>query len=73
MIQVDDPQRDLIDPAVKGTRHVLASVIKHKETVRRVIVTSSVAGRALLLSQASACSFQVQEAAASCAAHHEKK
>ncbi len=45
-IEVEDPQRDLIDPAVKGTSNVLSSVAKHKKFVKRTIVTSSVAGRA---------------------------
>lgn len=40
--QVEDNQRDLIDPAVKGTENVMASILKSKGTVRRVILTSSV-------------------------------
>ena len=47
-IEVEDPKRDLIDPAVKGTENVLKSVIKHKKTVQRTVVTSSVAGWHLL-------------------------
>ena len=43
-IEVEDPQRDLLDPAVKGTGNVLSSVAKHKKNVIRTIVTSSVAG-----------------------------
>ena len=43
-IEVEDPQRDLIDPAVQGTLNVLSSVIKNKSTVKRTVVTSSVAG-----------------------------
>lgn len=43
-IEVEDPQRDLLDPAIKGTDNVLRSVAKHKSTIRRTIVTSSVAG-----------------------------
>lgn len=42
-IDVEDPQRDLIEPAVQGTRNVLASVAKHKNTVKRTVITSSVA------------------------------
>lgn len=39
---VEDPQRDLVDPAVKGTRNVLASA-NDTESVERVVVTSSCA------------------------------
>lgn len=39
---VKDPQRDLIDPAVKGTENVLNSA-KHTDSVKRVVVTSSCA------------------------------
>ncbi|SFQ29661.1 dihydroflavonol-4-reductase [Roseivivax halotolerans] len=38
----DDPQKDLIDPALNGTRNVLSEASK-TETVRRVVVTSSCA------------------------------
>lgn len=44
-LRVDDPQKDLVDPAVKGTTTVLRSVAKSKDTVKRVVLTSSVAGR----------------------------
>ena len=37
-----DPQRDLVDPAVKGTRNVLESV-NQTPSVRRVVLTSSCA------------------------------
>ncbi|MFO7786960.1 MAG: aldehyde reductase [Halospina sp.] len=39
---VADPQRDLVNPAVKGTRNVLNSV-NATTSVRRVVLTSSVA------------------------------
>lgn len=39
---VEDPQRDLIDPAVKGTQNVLDSARK-TPSVKRVVVTSSCA------------------------------
>lgn len=39
---VSDPQRDLIDPAVKGTANVLLSA-NQTPTVKRVVVTSSCA------------------------------
>ncbi|CAE6401041.1 unnamed protein product [Rhizoctonia solani] len=40
--QADDPQT-LIEPAVKGTIEVLASVHKYAPTVQRIVITSSVA------------------------------
>lgn len=39
---ITDPQRDLVDPAVKGTRNVLESV-EATTSVRRVVLTSSCA------------------------------
>lgn len=41
-LQVADPQKDLIDPAKKGTRNVLESA-NRTESVKRVVVTSSCA------------------------------
>ncbi len=41
-ISVQDPQRDLVDPAVKGTRNVLASC-RRSPSVKRVVLTSSMA------------------------------
>jgi dihydroflavonol-4-reductase len=38
---VDNPQKDLVDPAVQGTRNVLNQATK-SGTVKRVVVTSSV-------------------------------
>ncbi|KAK9808369.1 hypothetical protein WJX73_007525 [Symbiochloris irregularis] len=38
----EDAQRDVIDPALNGTKNVLASVIKHKSGIKRVVMTSSV-------------------------------
>lgn len=40
---IKDPQKDLIETALKGTENILNSVIKYKETVKRVILTSSIA------------------------------
>ena len=42
VVTVDDPQRDLVDPAVKGTRSVL-SACHSSPSVRRVVLTSSMA------------------------------
>lgn len=42
-MKVEDPQRDLVDPAVNGTKNVLSSVAKNKSTVKRVVLTSSFA------------------------------
>lgn len=39
----DNPQAQLVDPALKGTRNVLSSVVKNKATVKRVVLTSSFA------------------------------
>lgn len=41
-VSVADPQKDLVDPAVKGTRNVLNEATK-SGTVKRVVVTSSCA------------------------------
>ena len=41
---VEDGQRDLVDPAVKGTKNVLGAVAKSLDTVKRVVLTSSFAG-----------------------------
>lgn len=40
-LSVKDPQKDLVDPAVKGTENVLTSASK-TPSVTRVVVTSSV-------------------------------
>ena len=39
---IKDPQKELVDPALKGTKNILASVNK-TQTVKRVILTSSTA------------------------------
>ena len=40
--KADDPQKDLVDPAVKGTENVLEAALK-EESVQRIVLTSSVA------------------------------
>ncbi len=42
VIQVDNPQRDLVDPAVNGTLEVLRACVKAGD-VSRVVLTSSMA------------------------------
>ncbi len=41
-INVEDPQKDLVEPAVSGTRHILEAAAK-SATVKRVVLTSSMA------------------------------
>eukprot|EP00891_Asterochloris_glomerata_P002904 jgi/Astpho2/2904/Aster-01053 len=43
VIHSDQPQEELVDVAVNGTHNVLSSVVKNKESIRRVLVTSSFA------------------------------
>lgn len=42
-MNVQDPKRDMLDPAVQGTRGLLESIKKHAPGVKRVVVTSSFA------------------------------
>ena len=42
VVHAEDPQRDLVEPALQGTRNVLASVDK-ADSVQRVVLTSSLA------------------------------
>lgn len=42
---VTDAKKQLIEPAVGGTENVLSSVAKHSKTIKRVVLTSSFAGR----------------------------
>lgn len=41
-LNVEDPQKDLVDPALKGTRNVLEAA-NRSESVKRVVLTSSCA------------------------------
>lgn len=41
-LNIKDPQKDLVDPALKGTRNVLSAASK-TDSVKRVVVTSSCA------------------------------
>ena len=41
-LQASDPQREIVDPAVKGTANVLGAV-RRAGTVKRVVITSSIA------------------------------
>ncbi|EYU34232.1 hypothetical protein MIMGU_mgv1a0266902mg, partial [Erythranthe guttata] len=40
---INDPQTELIEPAVKGTMNVLSSCVKKKGSIKRVVLTSSIA------------------------------
>lgn len=38
-----DPRKDFLDPAIKGTTGILKAIKAHAPTVKRVVVTSSFA------------------------------
>lgn len=40
---VTDPIKQLVDPALKGTENVMGACIKAKATLKRVVLTSSIA------------------------------
>jgi len=40
---VTDPKKQLIEPAVGGTKNVLGSVAKNTDSIKRVVLTSSFA------------------------------
>lgn len=42
-MQVEDNERDLLDPAIKGTTEVLKAIHKNAPQVKRVVITSSFA------------------------------
>ena len=42
-MQVDNNERDLLDPAIKGTTEVLKAILKDAPQVKRVVITSSFA------------------------------
>ena len=44
---VTDPKSQLIEPAVGGTKNVLASVAKNTDSIKRVVLTSSFACKLL--------------------------
>lgn len=44
-IEAGDPQAQLVEPAVQGTRNVMEAAARNKATVRRVVLTSSCAGK----------------------------
>lgn len=41
LLQVEDNERDLLQPAIRGTKQVLESVHKYGPDVKRVVITSS--------------------------------
>lgn len=40
-MNVQDPVKDFLDPAIKGTTGILTSIKAHASSVRRVVITSS--------------------------------
>ena len=40
-LNVEDPVKDFLDPAIKGTTGLLHSILTHAPSVRRVVITSS--------------------------------
>lgn len=42
--QADDPQKEILEPALNGTRNLLSSAVKSKDTIKRVVVTSTIVG-----------------------------
>ena len=60
-IKWKDSPDELIKPAVQGTRNVLASVARSKDTVKRVVLTSSVACEGLCLWPPFRCRFQTSQ------------
>ena len=43
VMQVEDNERDLLDPAIKGTTQILIAVQKYAPQVKRIVITSSFA------------------------------
>ena len=43
VMEVENNERDLLEPALKGTTEVLTSIQKHNPNVKRVVITSSFA------------------------------
>lgn len=43
VMQVENNERDLLDPAVKGTNRILEAVAAHAPQVKRIVITSSFA------------------------------
>ncbi|KAK5578332.1 hypothetical protein RB653_008002 [Dictyostelium firmibasis] len=41
--KADDPQRDIVEPAIQGNLRVLEAASRHQSTIRKVIITSSTA------------------------------
>ncbi len=48
-------QKELIEPAVNGTKNVLGAVAKNKSSVKRTVLTSSFAGRSFSTLTRSCC------------------
>eukprot|EP01126_Amoeba_proteus_P055470 TRINITY_DN688_c0_g2_i10.p1 TRINITY_DN688_c0_g2~~TRINITY_DN688_c0_g2_i10.p1 ORF type:complete len:151 (-),score=24.16 TRINITY_DN688_c0_g2_i10:889-1341(-) len=55
----NDPEQDLILPAVNGTRNVLASVERNLHTIKKVVVTSSGAAIVQQVVEDSVCLLRI--------------
>ena len=60
-IKWKDSPDELIKPAVHGTQNVLASVARSKDTVKRVVLTSSVACERLCVCRPFWCRVQTSQ------------
>ena len=62
VITVDDPQRQLVNPAVQGTRNVMAAAAAAGSRLKRVVLTSSVAGARLAHGMCAKCGMLTRRA-----------
>lgn len=43
--KIQDGMKEVVEPALGGTTNVFSSVAKHRDTIKRVVITSSIAGQ----------------------------
>eukprot|EP01080_Neovahlkampfia_damariscottae_P008586 gene8586-411_t len=41
--KIQDSEKEIISPAIKGTENVLKSVLKYKKNIKKIVITSSIA------------------------------